>query len=349
MQLKNYNVYFFFSVLIGVIILTFFMLKPFFIPFVLAVILAHSFFPIYAKLLKWTGKMEGLSSFLTCLLIAIVIVIPISLVIYLVIGEIQGIIGNFTETKNSVSQLVNMLDSSRFFKVLGIDGVINQETVDALVKNFFQNSLTIFKGVYSSLAYFVFTIFIMFFSMFYLFIDGNKLIKKIMELSPLKDDYERVLIHKFNSITYGVIVKGTFLIAFIQGTIGAILFWATGVHSPVLLGILMAIASIIPYVGTGFVWVPVGVIMLLIGQFIPGIIILSVGASIIASVDNILSPKLIGKDSQMHPLLILLSTLGGISLFGATGFIIGPIVSSFLVVLLDIYSLEFRTQLKEYN
>jgi len=290
-----------------------------------------------------------LSSILTCLLVAIVIVVPLFFVVYSVIGEIQGIVGNFAETKNNVGQFVNVLDSSKLFKLLGIEGIINQETISSLVKNFFQNSLAILTGVYNGLASFIFTIFIMFFSLFYLFIDGDKLVKKIMKLSPLKDSYEKNLIHKFNSITYGVIVKGTFLIALIQGTIGAILFWSTGVPSPILLGILMAIASIIPYVGTAFIWVPVGIIMLMVGNFTPGLIILIVGAFIIASVDNILSPKLIGEDSQMHPLLILLSTLGGIAFFGVTGFIIGPVVMSFFVVLWDIYSLEFKTQLEEYN
>jgi predicted PurR-regulated permease PerM len=325
------------------------MLKPFFVPFILAVVLAQSCYFIYARLLKWTGNREILSSLLTCFLVAVVIVIPLSFIIYSVVGEVQGIMGNFSATKNNVSHFVNVLNSSKFFQTLGVGSVINQETVSSLVRNFFQNSLAIFTGIYSGLASFIFTVFIMFFSLFYLFMDGKKLIKKLMQLSPLKDSYEKTLIHKFNSITYGVIVKGTFLIALIQGTIGAILFWATGVPSPILLGILMAVASIIPYVGTGFIWIPVGIIMLIFGQLVPGLIILLLGASIIASVDNILSPKLIGKDSQMHPLLILLSTLGGIVYFGATGFIIGPIVMSFFVVLWDIYSLEFKTQLEEYN
>lgn len=348
MQLRNYNVYFFFIVLIGITVLTFFMLKPFFIPFILAIILAHSCYPIYTKLLNWTG-VKGLSSILSCFLVAVVIVAPLSLIIYLVVGEIQEVVSNFSETKNSIGQFVIALDSSKFFKTLGIEGMINQDTVSTLIKNFFQNSLSVLGGVYSSLANFIFTIFIMFFSLFFLFIDGKKLVKEIMKLSPLKDSYEKTLIRKFNSITYGVIIKGTFLIALIQGTIGVILFWATGVSSPVLLGILMAIASVIPYVGTGFIWVPVGIAMIIIGQLIPGLIILLVGALVIASVDNILSPKLIGGGSKMHPLLILFSTLGGITLFGVTGFIIGPIVMSFFVVLLDIYSLEFKNQLEEYN
>lgn len=348
MQLKNYNVYFFLLILIGITVLTFFMLKPFVIPFVLAVILAHSFHPIYAALLKWL-KFKGLSSLLTCFLVVLIIIVPLSLVVYAVITELQVVVINFAETKNTVNQLINISNSSVLFKLLGIEGIINQDIVNSTIKSFFQNSLSILGGVYNSLANFIFMAFIMFFSLFFLFIDGKKLVKKIMELSPLKDEYEKILIRKFNAISYGIIIKGTFLIALIQGTVGAILFLATGVPSPILLGILMAIASMFPYVGTGFVWIPVGVIMMITGHFASGLVILLVGALIIASLDNILRPKLVGRDSKMHPLLILLSTLGGIIFFGAAGFIIGPIVMAFFVVLWDIYSLEFKKQLEEYN
>lgn len=348
MQLKNYNVYFFFSVLIGITILTFFMLKPFFIPFIIAIILAHSFSPVYNKLLKWTKNGRGISAALTCILVAAVIIAPISCMVYSVVDEIQGTVSSFSGTKNGINYLIDSINSSNLFKSLDIEGVIDRDAINSFAKSFTQNSLLIVQGIYSSLANFIFAVFIMFFSLFYLLIDGGKLVKIIMKLSPLKNNYERTLIKKFNSIVHGII-KGTFVIAFIQGMIGAILFSLTGVASPILLGILMGVASIIPYIGTGFVWLPVGLIMLLTGNVVQGVAIIIVGASIIASVDNVLSPKLIGSDTQMHPLLILFSTLGGIIVFGAMGFIVGPILMSFFVVLWEIYALEFKKQLEEYN
>jgi predicted PurR-regulated permease PerM len=181
-----------------------------------------------------------------------------------------------------------------------------------------------------------------------LFIDGEKLVKKIMQLSPLQDKYESILIDKFNSITRATI-KGTTLIAIVQGFLGALLFAATGVASPVLFGILMTLSSVVPSIGSGLVWLPIGLIMLFLGHTMKGVIIILIGALIISTVDNILRPKLVGRDTQMHPLLILFSTLGGIAFFGISGFIVGPIVISLFVALWNIYSLEFKTQLEQYN
>lgn len=352
MQFKNYNVYFFFAILIAITTLVFFMLKPFFIPFILAVILAHAFNPVYEKLLKLTGRKRGLSSALVCLLVAFIIIIPISFVLYLVISEVQMIIDNFSQSpesvKNSLDKFIGDAASLRIFRALDIRSLVNQETISTLIKNFSQNALGVLSSVYSGTVQFIFTVFIMFFSLFYIFIDGKKLVKKLMELSPLKDSYEETLIKKFNSITRGTI-RGIFLIAAIQGALGAVLFWVTGIPSPAFLGILMGVASVIPSIGTGLVWLPVGIIMLVLGNVTVGVIILVAGVLIIGTVDNILSPKLIGKDSQMHPLLILFSILGGIVLFGAMGFIVGPIIMSLFVVFWEIYSLEFKNQLEKYN
>jgi predicted PurR-regulated permease PerM len=169
-----------------------------------------------------------------------------------------------------------------------------------------------------------------------------------MQLSPLRDKYEKVLIAKFNSITRATI-KGTTIIAIIQGVLGGMLFAFTGVPSPVLLGILMTVSSVIPSFGSGLVWLPVGILMLVFGYFTQGLIILLVGGLVISMIDNFIRPKLVGRDTQMHPLMILFSTLGGIALFGISGFIVGPIILSLFVAFWDIYALEFKAQLKEYN
>ena len=188
----------------------------------------------------------------------------------------------------------------------------------------------------------------MFFSLFYLLIDGFKLLKKIMQLSPLRDEYENKLIERFNSISRATI-KGSLLVSLLQGFIGGILFWATGVSSPVLLGIIMTVSSVIPSVGAGLVWLPVGVIMIASGNITQGVIILIVGGLIISMVDNVIRQKLIGRDTEMHPLIVFFSTLGGITLFGISGFIVGPIILSLFLALWEIYAMEFKRQLASFN
>lgn len=351
MQFKNYNVYFFFLVLAGVSLLTYFVVEPFLVSFLIAAILAHLFGPVYKFFLK-SVKKKGASSFLTCLLIALLIVVPILVVLILVVDEIQDILDNFSLNPDGIRSAIMVLGENLktipFFENFDLEKNINQESITSGIKTLSQNTLFILQGTYNGVAHFVFVTFIMFFSLFYLFIDGERLVKKIMQLSPLRDKYEKVLIAKFNSITRATI-KGTTIIALIQGVLGGVLFAFTGVPSPVFLGILMTITSVIPSFGSGLVWLPVGILMLVFGHFIPGIIILLFGALVISMVDNFIRPKLVGKDTQMHPLMILFSTIGGIALFGISGFIVGPIIMSLFVAFWDIYALEFRDQLKEYN
>jgi predicted PurR-regulated permease PerM len=352
MQLKNYNVYFFFTILIGITVLSYFIVKPFLVSFLIAAILAHLFGFIYEMFLKLTRKSKITSSILTCLLIALLILTPIISVASLVINEILNIADYFSQSSLSVenitSNIVNNLATLPFIRAIGIGDIINHEMIMNAITSFSQNALSILQGTYQRLANMILVTFMMFFALFYLLIDGKKFLKKIMQLSPLKNSYENILIEKFNSIARATI-KGTILIAIMQGFMGGVLFMATGVYSPILLGLLMTLASIIPAIGSGLVWLPVGIIMMLSGHIMPGLTILLVGALIISTFDNFVRPKLVGNDTEMHPLLILFSTLGGIALFGLAGFIVGPIIMSLFVTLWDIYYMEFRSQLKEFN
>lgn len=351
MQLKNYNVYFFFVILIGISILAYFIIKPFLVPFLIAAILAHLFSPAYNFFLQF-AKSRGVSSALACFLIALIIIAPVIFVLSLVVNEIQNIIDNVAGNPESVRKLINNfianLSALPFFSAVDLQEIVSQESVISAIKSFSQNALLILQSTYKSVAHFIFVTFITFFSLFYLFIDGKRLVKKIMALSPLQDKYESILIEKFNSIVRATI-KGTTLIAIIQGILGGILFATAGVSSPVLLGILMMISSVIPSIGSGLVWLPAGVIMIILGNIAEGIIILAFGGLVISTVDNILRPKLVGRDTQMHPLVILFSTLGGIALFGISGFIVGPITMSLFVAIWEIYALEFKIQLEEFN
>ncbi|MDZ4384886.1 MAG: AI-2E family transporter [Candidatus Moranbacteria bacterium] len=352
MQLKNYNVYFFFAILIGVSVLTYFVLQPFIVPFLIAAILVHLFAFMYEALLRVTGNSKWSSSAITCFIIALIILIPVVVVSSLVVREVHNIIIHFSQDAGSgeriINNIVGTISAWPIIRLFDIGSVINEGSIITAVKNFSQNALFILQGAYQGVAHMFFVIFVTFFSMFYLFVDGKGFIKKIMQLSPLRNNYENILIDKFNSISRATL-KGTSLVAIVQGFMGGILFWATGVSSPVLLGVLMTIASVIPSVGSALIWLPVGIIMILLGNITAGIIILLVGALLISTVDNVIKPKLVGRDTQIHPLFVLFSTLGGIALFGVSGFIVGPIIMSLFIALWEIYSLEFKQQLKDFN
>jgi predicted PurR-regulated permease PerM len=190
--------------------------------------------------------------------------------------------------------------------------------------------------------------FVTFFSLYYLFKDDDKIIKKIMQLSPLKDKEDRKLLENFNSISKATL-KGSLVIAIIQGILTGFLFWITGIPSPVLWALVTTIVSLIPLLGSALIWLPAGFIMLFLGNFWQAIVIFAFGATVISLIDNILRPKLVGDQTSLHPILVFLSTLGGIALFGITGILLGPVFIVFFVTLLDIYQSEFKKELERMN
>ncbi|MFA7319568.1 MAG: AI-2E family transporter [Parcubacteria group bacterium] len=338
---ENYNKYFFLAVLFGLTVLAFFMMQSFLIPFLFALILVHFFAPAYDFVLKKTGQ-KGLSSAVACSLIALIIIIPAVIFLTLAANEVQAAIARLagnTDIFERIASLSARLSEIPFFKAIDFEGLTDQNSILSVSKNFSQGFLFILQGAYTGILRFAFVMFIMFFSLFYMFIDGEKLLARVMNFIPLKNEYKGELLERLNSMVRATI-KGTILMAILQGILSGILFWATGVSSPLLFGSLVAISSVIPSLGSGLVWLPVGVAMIVLGHPTSGIAILLVGLLVISTIDNLLRPKLVGNDTQMHPLLILFSTLGGITFFGISGFIIGPVIVSLLVSLWDIYALE---------
>ena len=341
----NFNTYFFYAILIGLTVLAFFIMKPFLIPFLFALILVHLFNPVY-KLLLTKTKAKWLSSLLTCFLVALIIIIPVLIILALLAGEVQSAVVNLASNPESLKKFANIvqnLSSLPIFKSLDLGKIFNPDSILSALNNFSQGFLYILEGTYAGILHFIFVMFVMFFSLFYMFIDGKKFIDKIVKLIPLRERYDNMLRSDISSVLRATI-KGTMLMAIVEGILGSVLFWGAGVSAPILFGILMAVFSVVPPVGSGLVWFPVGIAMILFGHPAQGIGILLAGFLVISVMDILLRPKLIGKDAQMHPLLILFSTLGGIAFFGISGFIIGPMAVSLLVALWDIYVLDFKAQ-----
>jgi predicted PurR-regulated permease PerM len=165
-----------------------------------------------------------------------------------------------------------------------------------------------------------------------------------MHLCPLGDRYEQKLYDRFTS-TARATIKGNLILGAIQGGLGVILFTLTGVPGALIWGVIMMLFCVIPGLGSFIVWFPAGLITILAGNTWQGIIILLVGALIISTIDNFLRPVLVGKDIQMHPLLVLFSTLGGIVVFGASGFIIGPIIAALFMAFWDMYEGYYHEEL----
>lgn len=342
MQTKNnHSQYFFLLALLAVSVLTIFIFKPFFSAILAAAILAVIFQRPYNYFLRITGKRKAVSSILASVLIILIVIVPVLILLGLIAAEVNGAVQSISNISGQIGKvgILNIIGSSDFFQQIHFGELLDKS---ALVDTS-RTVLLIISKTYQGISSSGFWLFVMFLSLFYFFIDGKEIVKKMIYLSPLSDTHEKMLIEKFVSISRATL-KGTIVIGIIQGAIGGIVFLITGVSSPFLLAFLMIIFSVIPLVGAFIIWLPAGIIMLSLGNVWQGITIIAVGVLIISTIDNLLRPKLVGRDTQMYPLLVFFSTVGGIILFGISGFILGPVIMAFFLTLWEIYAATNKAQ-----
>ena len=352
MELKNLNTYFFFLILLGVSIVTFLIFQPFLIAILLAAVFAVIFQRPYKFFVGITRGRSRISALLTSVLGMIIFAGLFFGIAGLIANEAANLFQSSIKAGdaylNYVDPIVSNVNKNPLLKSFGLENLINSESVSKAVSQLGQGAFGVLQKTYQGVAHFLFLAVVMFFTLYYFLVGGRELIKKIMYLSPLRDSHEKLLIEKFISISRATI-KGTLVVGIVQGSIGGITFALVGVPSAIAWGIVMAFLSLIPMFGTSLVWFPAGVIMLLTGNIWQGVVILAVGLGIISIIDNFLRPELVGKDTQMHPLVVFFATLGGISLLGFLGFIIGPIIVALFLTLWNIYAVEFKGQLTKYN
>jgi predicted PurR-regulated permease PerM len=325
------------------------MILPFIGTILTSAIIAYLFFPLY----KWTlrkTKRKNLSASVVTILIIIIIVIPAVFVANTLTREITSVYLNSRER----IQEGNIITEGAPENSIASD--INKFLTDAIKRPEVLTYIDkISNSIISSLSTFVVTIprriisiFVMFFLLFFFVRDGDKIVKKIEMFIPLKKKYQQKLVKKFGSVTYAIIY-GHFLTALVQGGIGILGLYIFGIESPLVWGIVMIIAAMIPFVGAPVIWVPLGVVKLIQGiiaentiEIIQGVGLLLYGFIIISTIDNIIKPKIIGDRARIHPVIILLGIIGGISTFGFIGIVIGPLILSILFTFAEIYQNEAK-------
>ncbi len=284
---------------------------------------------------------ESLSALITVVIVIAVVVVPLSLFGIQLSDEVRNLYTTSVTTLGE-GDLIPKLTEVANRLVHNFSPVsVNTPVFDvADTENYIIQVLTWLRGhfgdIFSGLAKLAVGIFLFLISFFYLIRDGEKLRKSIVALSPMKDDRDELIMQKLQSAVHSI-VKGSIFVAIIQGALSIAGFSFFGLPSPVLWGGVAMVAALIPGLGTSIVIVPAILYLFFSGNSFGALGLLIWGALAVGFIDNLLGPKLIGKGVQIHPLLILLSALGGISFFGAVGFILGPITLSFLFALLDIY------------
>jgi predicted PurR-regulated permease PerM len=188
--------------------------------------------------------------------------------------------------------------------------------------------------------------FVLLYALYFFLVDGPETLRGIVRYLPLDPRQKEELLGRFVSVTRATL-RGSLLIGLIQGSLAGLAFWVAGVPGPAFWGTVMVVLSILPAIGSAIIWVPAVIYLLLAGEVGSAFALLAWCAIVVSTVDNFLRPRLIGRDARMSDLMVLLSTLGGIVLFGAVGFIVGPIVAALFVTVWHIYGEAFRDMLPD--
>lgn len=330
----------------------FFILQPFLTAILAAAILAALFQGWYRSIEKRMGHQKTVSATLTLFVIAAIIIVPLFAVLGIAINEANvaydQVASSDTSEQVILEAFLQKVSALPYADIVFAGGALDAAHIVSTLKSFSKNIFGFVQALYQGVAHFVFWLFVMFFALFYFLIDGKKMVRYCMDVMPLRDEHETLLINKFVSMSRATL-RGTLMVSVVQGFLGGVMFAIAGVPSPVIWGLVMTVFSVIPMIGAGVIWLPAGLILLVMGNVWQGVFVLAFGMGVISTIDNVLRPKLVGRDTQMHPLMIFFATLGGISFFGFPGFIIGPIIASLFFALLDIYTLEFKSDVEKFN
>ena len=340
----------FLLILLLIVSLAFFwIVRIFIVSIVLAATFTTLFYPLYKWLMKKLRGHNNIASLITCIIFLLVLLVPLFIVGEIVVNQAtnllqsaQGWLENFISSGDG-ERFVEQMKGWRFVRWLDLQNFdlnILQKSLETFGSIMKQVISKTYQGLFGLATMIVFILF----TMFYFFRDGLKLIDKLKLLSPMHEKYEDAITRRFAMISRAA-VKGTLLVGLIQGTIGSITFLLFGINGWALWGVVMIILSVIPMLGAWIVMLPAGAIQIVQGHIWEGIGIIIISFTVVSTIDNFLRPRLVGKTAKMHDLLIFFATLGGISVFGVTGFIIGPIIAAIFLTILDIYTMEFEEEL----
>ena len=334
-----------FLALLGIITIAFiWILVPYGGAVFWGVVLAIIFAPVYRWLLQRTRNKPNLAAFLTLLMILVMVILPLTLVAVSIVNQAAAVVEMMQSGQITVGMffakvmavlpdwMINLLDRFHLTSLTNLQ--------DKLTEGAAQVSQEVAKRAINFSLYtmdFLTSLCIAMYLLYFLLRDGDKLAKRIREAVPLSRKYKQRLFQNFTTVIRAT-VKGNILVAIAQGALGGLAFWYLDVSAPVLWGVLMAFLSLLPAIGAALVWAPVAIYFLATGSVWEGVGLTVYGVVVIGLVDNILRPLLVGKDTKMPDYVVLLSTVGGMALFGLNGFVIGPVVAALFIATWDLFA-----------
>jgi predicted PurR-regulated permease PerM len=325
-----------------------FVVRRFLLAVLLAAVFAGVTFPLYRWLLKRLRGRRALASIATILILLLGVALPLAGFLAMVASEAVQVSQEagdwFQQQRERFAEWRRLAERVPLLaRLMPAPGEVAEQFREVAGRTGGALMGTVAAATRGTMSFFL-QLFVMLYALFYFLIDGPGILRQILYYIPLEPSEEEALLERFVSVTRATL-KGSLLIGAIQGAAAGLAFWAAGVPGPAFWGTVMVVLSVIPAVGAALVWVPAVVYLLLVGKVGAAIGLLAWCALVVSTIDNFLRPRLVGRDARMSDLLILLSTLGGIFVFGAVGFIVGPIVAALFVSIWHIYGETFSAWL----
>lgn len=346
MRVRNLQSGFFITLLVLTTVAFLWLIRAFLEPVLWAAVLAVVFRPLYVWLRGRIGeKREGLATFLTVLTILVVVIAPVVGLAIAVVNEGQHLYSQATAGAVNVEGIVHQVEDAvpaaqRFLADLGVDAGRLQEQISGAAATAGQyvaaRALTYTQNVLGLLVMF----FIMLYLLFFFVKDGERIVDAMIRAFPLNDEQERRLLNRFAAVSRATI-KGSIIVGAVQGALGGIAFAVLGIQGAIFWGVVMVVASLIPTFGTALIWAPAALVLALTGEVGKALALVFVGTVVIGMVDNFLRPVLVGREAQVPDWIVLLTSLGGIAVFGLSGLIIGPVVASLFLTVWDLFGEEY--------
>ncbi len=333
---------------LGISLLFLEMIRPFLTALFLGAILSGLMYPVYGALHRWFRGREGLASAAALVLFVIILIGPIATFLGIVTNQAVQV------TQSAGPWIEEM--QTRLAGPGGFDELLDRVPFVESLRPYQEQLVQKLGEVAGSLGGFVvqgltdittttvrivFLLFVMLYAMFFFLKDGRGVLQKVLYYLPLSDEDERRMLDRFVSVTRAM-VKGTFLIGIVQGSLAGLAFWVVGIPSAAFWGTVMAVLSIVPGIGSGLVWLPAAIYLLAAGRIGAGVGLLLWCGVVVGTLDNLMRPWLVGRDTRMPDLMILLGTLGGLFAFGMAGVLIGPIVAALFITVWELYGESFR-------
>lgn len=307
-------------------------------------ILALIFMPLHRRLLARMPRRRNLAALATLSVCLLIVVLPVALISASLVQEAGTLVSRLRSGDlnfgNYLQQVLSVMPPwvLELLERVGLDDVSAvQARLATMASQLSQFVATQALTIGQNTVHFVVSLGILLYLLFFLLRDGQELALRIRQVLPLDEAHKRDLLAKFATVIRAT-VKGNVIVAVTQGALGGLIFWILGIQGAVLWATLMAFLSLLPAVGASLIWGPVAIYFLATGALVQAVVLIAFGVFVIGLVDNLLRPILVGKDTKLPDYVVLISTLGGMSIFGINGFVIGPLIAALFVAVWDLFA-----------